>query len=112
MTLDFLLTSYLGTMDFSKPSTYAMMAAVSIPEQLALYTFAPELPLYQRLSASAVMFVVHFGTNGFVPKASSLRMEMPWILATGAYIKYGLGASTEAALAQLAGDSLMVLALR
>ena len=100
------------TLDFSDPMTFAMMAGVSIPEQLALAQFAPQLSLLQRLSVSGAMFAIHFGLNGFVPKAPTLQEEIPWIVGTAIFAKTIYGVSDLATFALVAGDSLMTLFLR
>lgn len=97
--------------DFSDPMTYAMMAGLSIPEQATLFFLAPQLPLMQRLSVSGAMFAIHFGTNGFVNRAPSLAMEMPWILGTAAYATY-LSGQTNVGLTMAAADLAMTVFMR
>lgn len=99
-------------MNFADPMTYVTMAALSIPEQTVMYLYEPQMPLTSRLSVSAVMFAIHFAWNGFVPKGETLQDELPWILGTAAYARMVLGAQNQTAVALVAADSVMTLALR
>ena len=99
-------------LDFTDPMTLGMMAAVSIPEQLVLNQYAPQLSIPQRLSVSAAMFGIHFAVNGFVPKAPTLQGEIPWIVGTALFAKTMFGVSDTTMFALIAADSLMTLFLR
>ena len=71
-----------------------------------------DMPVWKRATVSLVMFLIHFGTNGFVPKAGTLRMELPWILGTALFAYFVLGVKPITALALVAADSVMTLSLR
>ncbi len=97
--------------DFSDPMTYAMMAGVSLPEQIVMYVHAGDLPLGMRLAVSAVMFATTFGFNGFVKKPPTWRDEMKWIVPTALFGGYITGSAMIAA-SLFAADSAMTLYLR
>lgn len=93
------------------PDEIKMMGMMSIPEQVVLWTMAPELSPMAKLSVSAAMFAIHFTFNGFVMKTPKTHQELVWIIGTAAYAKL-LGVKTETAVALVAADSIMTLALR
>lgn len=97
--------------DFTKPATYAMMAGVSIPEQLVMAIMAPQMPLLQRLTVSLVMFISHFSLNGFVKRAPTLGDEFKWIVPTALYGAYVTGNIFVGILLFIA-DTLMTVYLR
>jgi len=100
----------LGAMLMSLPRP-VMMALMAIPEQMVLAKMEPTMPLMMRLMVSLGMYAFHFAWNGMVMKPSRSYNELVWILGTAA-LAFSCGAKRSTAIALVAADSTMTLALR
>lgn len=85
---------------------------MAIPEQLVMNAYEPNMPLVQRLLVSVAMYVVHFAWNGMIMKPEKSYNELAWILGTAYYALSALGVDQATAVALVAADSVMTLALR
>jgi len=90
----------------------AMMALMAVPEQLVMAHFEPGMPIIQRLLVSVAMYIIHFAWNGMVMKPKRSYNELVWIVGTALYALKVLGVKQSTALALVAADSTMTLALR
>jgi hypothetical protein len=90
----------------------AMMVLMAVPEQLVMMHFEPNMPLVQRLLVSVAMYVIHFAWNGMVMKPERSYNELVWIVGTALYALNVLGVKQSTAIALVAADSVMTLALR
>jgi hypothetical protein len=89
-----------------------MMIIMAIPEQTVMMIMEPKMPLIRRLMVSVAMYVIHFAYNGFVMKPEKSYNELVWILGTASYALQVLGVKQSTAIALVAADSVMTLALR
>ena len=89
-----------------------MMVLMAIPEQTVMVVCYPKMPLLRRLLVSVAMYVIHFAWNGMVMKPKRSYNELVWIFGTALYALNVLGVRKETAVALIAADSVMTLALR
>ncbi len=89
-----------------------MMVLMAIPEQTVMAVYEPKMPLLRRLLVSVAMYVIHFAWNGMVMKPKRSYNELVWIIGTALYALNVLGVRKETAIALIAADSVMTLALR
>jgi hypothetical protein len=89
-----------------------MMVLMALPEQYVMHTYQPGMPLFQRLSVSVAMYIIHFAWNGMVMKPEKSYNELVWILGTAFYALKALGVSKDTFVALIAADSVMTLTLR
>ena len=101
----------LGKLLMSIPKLL-MMVLMALPEQFVLARYEPNMSLVKRLLVSIAMYVVHFAWNGVVMKPQHSHNELVWILGTALFAYYGVGVKQQTAVALVAADSVMTLALR
>lgn len=89
-----------------------MMVLMALPEQFVLARYEPNMSLVKRILVSIAMYVVHFAWNGVVMKPQRSHNELVWILGTALFAYYGVGVKQQTAVALVAADSVMTLALR
>lgn len=104
------MASPMGMFLMSLPRP-VMMILMAIPEQTVLMMMEPSMPLMKRLMVSVAMYAIHFAWNGFVMKPQKSYNELVWILGT-ALFAYLVGVKQKTAVALVAADSVMTLALR
>ncbi len=110
MNLDSLL-SQIGKLLMTLPRPL-MMIIMALPEQLVLLKLQPKLPLLSRLLVSVSMYLIHFAYNGMVMKPKKSYDELVWIIGTALYALHVIGVKQTTAIALIAADSVMTLALR
>ena len=89
-----------------------MMILMAIPEQVVMMAMEPKMPILQRLLVSIAMYAIHFAWNGMVMKPERSYNELVWIVGTALYAFQVLGVRKQTAIALVAADSVMTLALR
>lgn len=103
--------SRIGTAFAMAPAPVAM-ALMALPEQGVLAAMEPRMPLYRRVLVSVAMYVIHFAYNGMVMKPLKSYDELAWIIGTAAYAYTVIGVRWDTAVALVAADAVMTLALR
>ena len=101
----------LGKLLMSIPKLL-MMVLMALPEQFVLAKYQPNMSIVKRIMVSLAMYVVHFAWNGVVMKPKHSHNELVWIMGTALYAYFVMGVKKETAVALIAADSVMTLALR
>ena len=105
------LLKFIGKLLMKLPQV-GMMIVMALPEQLVLQRLQPSLPLINRVLVSVAMYVIHFAYNGMVMKPKKSYDELVWIIGTALFALKVTGVKTNTAIALVAADSVMTLALR